>query len=44
VLESAAILGELRASSSDAVVSIHFSIVKSSYIVRFHHGRLVLLC
>jgi hypothetical protein len=44
VLESAAIFGELRSSYSDAVVSIHFPIVKSSYIVRLHHERLVLLC
>jgi hypothetical protein len=44
VLESAAILGELKVSYSDAIVSIHFPIVESSYIVRFHHGRLVLLC
>jgi hypothetical protein len=45
VLENPDILGELRFSCSDAVVSIHFSIVKSSsYIVRLHHERHALLC
>jgi hypothetical protein len=45
VLENPDILGELRFSCSNAVVSIHFLIVKSSsYIVRLHHERHVLLC
>jgi hypothetical protein len=45
VLENPDILGELRFLCSDAVVSIHSSIVESSsYIVRPHHERHVLLC